>query len=79
MAVNSQESKSKVEAWVKKHNTTFRILMDPDDTVNRAYRVHVTPTVYVVGRDGKLVGSALGTREWAGPKGRALLEELLKP
>ena len=53
--------------------------MDPDDAVNKAYRVHVTPTVYLVGRDGKLIGSALGTREWAGPKGRALLEELLKP
>lgn len=79
VAVDLQESKSKVEAWVNKHNTTFRIVMDPDGVASKAYRITATPTVYIVGRDGKLVGSVIGTREWASPKGRALLEELTKP
>ena len=78
LAVNMKESKSLVSSWVKKHNTTFRVLLDPDEAVTRAYRVSATPTVFLVDRDGKFVGTAIGTRDWVSPKGRALLEALLK-
>ena len=79
VALNLKESKSTVTAWVKKHNTTFRIVLDADEAVSRAYRVTATPTVFIVGRDGKLVGSAIGSRDWTSPNGRALLEALLAP
>ena len=77
VAVNLQEPKSKVDGWLKKHPVTFRIVMDPDSVASRAYRITATPTVYIVGRDGKLVGSVVGERPWTSPKGQALLEALL--
>ncbi len=33
----------------------------------------VTPTVFLVGRDGRLLGKARGTRPWTSDRGRAVL------
>jgi peroxiredoxin len=79
LAINMKEPKTTVSAWVKKNNTTFRVLLDSDEAVTRAFRVTATPTVYIVDRDGRFVGAAIGTRPWTSPKGRALLEALLRP
>jgi len=35
-----------------------------------------TPTAYLIGRDGLLIGSAVGPRPWTSPSGRALLHAL---
>ena len=54
------------------------MLLDPEGDASGAYRITATPTVYLIGRDGKLVAKALGTKEWTSPQGRALLQHLLK-
>ena len=41
------------------------------------YGVTVTPTVFVIGRDGFVLGRAIGRRPWAETEGRALLGEIL--
>jgi hypothetical protein len=38
-----------------------------------------TPTVVLIGRQGELIGRAVGSREWMGEKGRGLFEALLSP
>jgi hypothetical protein len=45
--------------------------------VSRAYQITGTPTVFLVGRDGRLVAKAPGTKLWASPQGRELLRALL--
>ena len=45
--------------------------------VTNAYKVTGTPTVVLIGRNSRLVGRAVGSRDWAGEKGRALLKALL--
>ena len=79
LAVNIQEPKSTVAAWVKEKKVTFPIVLDADGAITRAYRVTGTPTVFVLGRNGKLVGVANGTREWTSDKGLALLGTLTRP
>ena len=79
LAINIEESKSTVAAWVKEKKVTFPVVLDADGAITRAYRVTGTPTVFVVGRDGKVVGVANGTREWTSDKGRALLGKLTSP
>jgi len=64
-------------AWVREKGVTSRILLDPDGAVTRAYGVTGTPTVYLVGRAGQLVGKAVGPRGWMSDLGRALLTALL--
>jgi hypothetical protein len=42
-----------------------------------AYGVTATPTVFVIGRDGLVLGRAIGRRPWVAAEGRALLGEIL--
>jgi hypothetical protein len=77
LAINMEEGRATVAAWVKQHQVTNTVLLDPAGAANRAYRVTGTPTVFVIGRDGTLVGKALSTKAWTGATGRALLQALL--
>ena len=77
LAVNIEEDRETVARWARAKTVTSTLLLDPTGSVNRAYRVTGTPTVFVVGRDGTLVGKAFSTKEWMGPVGRALLQALL--
>ncbi len=77
LAVNMEETRATVAAWVARHKVTSTVLLDPTGVVNRAYRVTGTPTAFVIGRDGRLVGKAFSAKDWTGPTGRALLQALL--
>ncbi len=77
LAINIEEDRATVAQWVKAKTVTATVLLDPTGAVNRAYGVTGTPTVFVIGRDGKLVARALGTKDWTGPTGRALLQALV--
>jgi peroxiredoxin len=78
-AVNIKEPRSHVSQWVKERGLTMPVLLDTDGAVSQAYRVTGTPTVVLVDRRGRLVGRAVGTRDWLGEKGHALLQALLDP
>jgi peroxiredoxin len=77
LAVNMRESRDLVAKWVKEKEVTSSVLFDFDGAVTATYRVTATPTVVLVGRDGRLVGRAVGPRDWTGKKGRALIKALL--
>jgi peroxiredoxin len=76
LAIDMKEPKDTVAAWAHKHGVTFDVLLDPGTTA-RAYQVTLTPTVYLIGRDGRLLAKAIGTKRWMGSKGRALLDAML--
>lgn len=76
-AVNIEESRTKVAPYVQKHKMTTPVLLDPDGTASAAYHVTATPTVFLIGRDGKLVAKAIGTKTWTSAQGRALLQRLI--
>jgi hypothetical protein len=78
LLVNLWEKKGRVVDAVKQRGYTSRVLLDPDGRVSRVYRVTATPTVFLIGRDGSLLGQAIGPREWTQPDGRALLDALLR-
>jgi peroxiredoxin len=77
LAIDIQEAPDRVAAWVKQRKVTTRVLLDGDGAVSQLYGVTGTPTVFLVGRDGRLVAKAPGTRPWSGPQGRELLRTLL--
>ncbi len=77
LAINIEEDRETVARWVREKRLTSTVLLDAAGAVNRAYRVTGTPTVFVIGGDGRLVAKALSTKEWTGPAGRALLEALV--
>ena len=77
LAVNMEESRETVRAWVRDHKLTMDVLLDISGAVNGAWGVAYSPVVFVVGRDGRLVARAIGTREWDAPEGRAFFEALM--
>ncbi len=78
LLVDLWEKHARVAKTVAERGYTMRVVIDPDGTVSNAYHVVGTPTVYLVGKDGALIGSAVGARPWTQPVGRALLDALLK-
>ena len=79
VAIDIQESREKVEAWMKGKPLSFTILLDPNGAVTSDYEVTATPTVFVLSREGKLVGKALGNKAWTSERGHALLTRLIGP
>ena len=79
LAVNMQEDRKQVATWVQEKRVTSGVLLDSHGVMAQAYRVTGVPTVVLVGRQGDLIGRAVGTRQWTGEKGRGLLEALLSP
>ena len=59
-AVDDQETKPVVEAFLKDNKYTFTVLMDEKAAVLKAYFVSGIPTTIVVGRDGTVKNTFVG-------------------
>jgi peroxiredoxin len=73
-----EEGRRKVTGWAPAKSLTMPLLLDPDGDASGAYRITATPTVFLIGRDGKMIAKALGTKAWVSDQGRALFQHLLK-
>jgi hypothetical protein len=77
LAVNMEEPREAVAAWIRSRRVTMDVLVDPDGEATRAWRITATPATFLVSREGNVVAKGLGTRPWMGREGRALIEALL--
>jgi AhpC/TSA family len=77
LAVNLGEKRDLVAAWVKSRGVTSTVLLDANREAEKSYQIAYTPTVFLVDRQGKLVGKAIGERQWTGEQGKTLLRRLL--
>ena len=57
---------------------TFPIVLDTRSRVMQAWKVAGLPTTYLVDRQGRIVASAIGGREFDHPEMVALIRGLLK-
>jgi peroxiredoxin len=77
LAVNMEEPRETVRAWVRDRKVTMDVLLDGSGAVNEAWGVAYSPAVFVLGRDGRLIARAIGNRDWTAPEGRAFFEALM--
>ena len=66
-----------VRRFLRETGVSFPVLLDRAGEVRRRYEVWALPFTYLVGRDGRLRGRAVGERDWDGPAARAVVEALL--
>ncbi len=59
-AVNLQEDKPKVEAFVKEHKLSLTVLLDTDGAVGQKYLANAIPETVVIGKDGQVKNVFLG-------------------
>ena len=76
VAINLQESASRVEQFYKEHKLTFTTLLDTTGDVGAGLGIRSIPTTFILDKNGRIIGKALGPREWEGKKSIALFEYL---
>jgi cytochrome c biogenesis protein CcmG, thiol:disulfide interchange protein DsbE len=77
VGVNAREDSTAVQRYARELGLTFPLVLDPDGKIKTMYGVVGLPTTFIVARDGRAVGLAVGPREWAGAPARALFQALL--
>lgn len=78
LLVSFREDPALVRRVAQERGYAAPVLIDRSgDVTGRQYGVWGPPTVYLIDREGRLVGRAVGARSWADPKARALLLALL--
>ena len=77
LLVDISEPHEVVARSVAARGYTARVLLDSTGQTSDVYRVAGTPTTFLIGRDGMVLGGAVGPRPWTSPAGRALLHALL--
>jgi hypothetical protein len=76
--VSFRENADLVKRTVKERGYIAPVLLDGSGEVTgRVYGVWGPPTVYFVDRQGRLVGRAVGPREWQTAAGRRFVQSLL--
>jgi peroxiredoxin len=81
LAVDVQEDKATVEAFLKTHGYTFPVLLDTDGKVAGAYGAQGLPTNYVIDGKGRILARVVGIGgpTWTSPEMRAVFGHLLSP
>ncbi len=78
LLIDFREDPDKVRHAVKERGYIAPVLLDESgDVTGKAYGVWGPPTVYIVDRQGRLVGRAAGPRQWDSQKGRQFIEAVL--
>jgi peroxiredoxin len=53
-----------IQEFVSKHQYTFPVLLDPKGEVFDLFNVRGIPTTFLVDKKGKMIGKAVGPRDW---------------
>lgn len=77
LAVNMGEGEGRVGEFLKSVPVEFPILLDRNSQVAKAWRVRLLPTTFIIGRDGRILYSYAGERDWADAEVRAKIGALL--
>lgn len=77
VAINFREEPEEVVSYVHKQGLSFRVVLDRDGETFDRYQTWSLPTSYLIGRNGNLLGKAIGYREWDGAAAMAVFRHLL--
>ena len=53
-----------VRRFLKKHNLSFTTLLDSDGGLGARFGIRSIPTTIILDKAGKILGVAVGAREW---------------
>jgi peroxiredoxin len=77
LAVNVRERKEEVSSFMKANAYTFPVLLDSRGTLANNYGIRAYPTTFLLDPEGRIVGGALGARDWASEDAFKLIKHLL--
>ena len=62
LSVDSKEDAETVQAFADEHSLSFRIVLDKDGTVSKAYRIYAIPSLFFVDSQGIIRARYMRTR-----------------
>ena len=77
VAINMQEPPAQVKSFFEKLELSFTSLLDSSGEVVTGFAVNALPTTFVLDKQGRIIGKALGPREWDSRASIALFEYLI--
>jgi hypothetical protein len=78
LLISFRESADLVKRTASERGYVAPVLLDESgDVTGRLYGVWGPPTAYLVDREGRLLGRAVGPRRWASPAARTFITDLL--
>ncbi|RKX94442.1 MAG: TlpA family protein disulfide reductase [Spirochaetes bacterium] len=78
LAVDVQEDSKKIKSFMKEQDLSFPVYIDKDGKISYQYGVRGIPTTYIIGKDWKIVGRAVGPRPWGSEDSIKFMENLIK-
>ena len=78
LAVDSGEEILTVRQFIRRNGYTFPVMLDRDSRVSDTYGIQAIPTTYILDREGKIIGSIVGSLSWDNPRVIAAIDALLK-
>jgi hypothetical protein len=80
LLISFRESADLVKRTVAERGYTAPVLLDASgDVTGVAYGVFGPPTVYLVDREGRLVGRMIGGGDWSGAAAREVIRGFVAP
>ena len=72
------EGEIPVEKFIAKHDYTFYVLVDSKSEILDLYGVEGIPMTFLIDKQGRIVGKALGPRNWKSPEALSLINQLIE-
>ena len=77
-AVDLREKPSKVKIFFDKYKFSFLGLLDTSGNVGARFGIRSIPTTFFLDRKGRIIGSAVGARQWDSQKSVNMFRYLIK-
>jgi len=78
VTINLQEPARKVREFVDRYKLTFTVLLDSQGETGSRFGIRALPTTFILDKSGRIMGQALGAREWNSKKAIALFKHLIE-
>ncbi len=78
LAIDIQEKRKTIKAYMKKEKLSLPVLLDTDGKVAQDYGVRAHPAHFLIDRNGNLIGIAPGARDWTDAANRNLIRLLVE-
>jgi peroxiredoxin len=75
LAIDGEKDK-KVRRLISQNKITLPVLLDPKEKTARAYGVKFIPIIFLIDREGMVVGKIVGERDWTSPEAFSAIREI---
>jgi len=67
-----------VQEFINKHRYTFPVLLDPNGETLDLFEVKGIPTTFMIDKKRRMIGRAIGPRDWKSPEVFSLIDLLIE-